>query len=82
MKLLKFQAEWCGPCKTQTSIIKNIEHKLNLPIDVIDIDENLELARQYDVRAVPTLVLINEEGEIKRHTGVLREPELLKFIAP
>lgn len=82
MKLLKFQADWCGPCKMQTSILNQIKEKINVPIEVIDIDIQMDKAREYDVRAVPTLVLINEEGEIKRHTGVLREPELLKFLGP
>ena len=82
MKLLKFQADWCGPCKMQTSVLNQIKEKINVPIEVIDIDIQMDLAREYDVRAVPTLVLINEEGEIKRHTGVLREPELLKFLGP
>lgn len=82
MKLLKFQADWCGPCKMQTSVLNQIKEKINVPIEVIDIDIQMDLARKYDVRAVPTLVLINEAGEIKRHTGVLREPELLKFLGP
>ena len=80
MKLLKFYGEWCGPCKTQNSIIKNLGTKVNIAIEEIDIDEHLDKARSWQVTTVPTLILVNEDGEIKRHTGVLKEKQFLEFI--
>lgn len=81
MKIIKFEASWCGPCQKMTSIIKNIKEKIPYPVEVVDIDENFEQATKWNVRGVPTLILVNnDEVEIKRHTGVLREPELLAFL--
>lgn len=80
MKLLKFYADWCGPCKMQSSIIKNLGDKVSLPIQNIDIDEEIESTTLWNVKSVPTMILIDENGEVKRHSGVLREPEFLKFI--
>lgn len=80
MKLLKFYGEWCGPCKTQNSIIKNLGARVTVPIEEIDIDEEFDKVKSWKVTAVPTMILVNEDGEVKRHTGVLKESEFLKFI--
>jgi len=81
MKVLKFYGEWCGPCKTQNSIIKNLGDRVTVPIEEIDIDEKFDLVKSWKVTSVPTMILIDENGEVKRHTGVLKEKEFLKFIA-
>lgn len=81
MKLLKFFGEWCGPCKTQNSIIKNLGDRVNIEIEEIDIDEKFDLVKSWKVTSVPTMILVDENGEVKRHTGVLKEKEFLKFIA-
>lgn len=81
MKLLKFEASWCGPCKMQTSIIKSLGDKFTVPVVVIDIEEDIGPARIYGIRSVPTLILLDDTGEeIKRNVGVLKEKELLEFI--
>ena len=81
MKLLKFYAEWCGPCKMQSQIIKNASDKIKTPIENVDIDNNIMMSVEYQVRSVPTLVLLDDNGvEVKRQTGVLREKELLEFL--
>jgi thioredoxin 1 len=81
MKLLKFYGEWCGPCKTQNSIIKNLGDRVTVPIEEIDIDDKFDMVKSWKVTSVPTMILINENGEVKRHTGVLKEKEFLKFIS-
>ena len=50
--------------------------KIDLPIDIIDIDENQELATKYSVRSVPTLVLIEDDTEISRSIGLKNTKEL------
>ena len=81
MKLLKFYAEWCGPCKMQSQIIKNAGDKIKTPIENVDIDNNIMMSVEYQVRSVPTMVLLDDNGvEVKRQTGVLREKELLEFL--
>ena len=80
MKLLKFYGEWCGPCKTQNSIIKNLGDRVTVPIEEIDIDDKFDMVKNWKVTSVPTMILINEDGEVKRHNGVLKEKEFLKFI--
>ena len=82
MKLLKFYAEWCGPCKMQTMVIKGAGDKITVPVEEVDIDANVFMCTQFNIRSVPTMVLVDdEEKEIKRKVGVLQESELLEWLA-
>ena len=81
MKALKFEASWCQPCKMLTKIMEDASDQITTPIEKIDIDDNMELAKQYGIRGVPTLVLVDDEGkEIKRQSGVMMEAQLLEFL--
>jgi thioredoxin 1 len=66
-RILRFTASWCGPCK---SLAKNLEiADIKFPVEVIDIDVNNELAVEYGIRGVPTLVMLDENIEVKRLVG-------------
>jgi thioredoxin 1 len=81
MKLLKFYAEWCGPCKGLTMIINGAKDKINIPIEEYDIDNEMMMAQEYKVRSVPTMVLVDDTGtEIKRQVGLVTEEKLLEFL--
>ena len=67
MRILRFTAPWCQPCK---ELAKNIlKSNITLPIEVIDIDLNPELATEYGIRSVPTLIMLDWNKEVKRITG-------------
>ena len=76
-RILRFTASWCGPCK---SLAMNLESAgLNLPIEVVDIDMHDNLAREYGIRSVPTLVMLDENIEIKRLIGSKTVNELQEW---
>lgn len=82
MRVLKFKAEWCAPCKSLTQIIKNAGDKIKLPIEEIDIDSDSAAAMHYGIRSVPTMIVINENNaEVKRKVGSMNETQLLEFLA-
>jgi thioredoxin 1 len=81
MKALKFYATWCQPCKMLSKIIEEASDKITMPIEDIDIEQNMELAQKYGIRGVPALVIVNEDGEeIKRQSGMMQEDKLLEFL--
>lgn len=73
--LLDFTASYCQPCKQMLPILQRMEQD-NYPIRQIDITEEHELARRYQVDRVPTLVLLVEGKEVKRFVGLRSEDEL------
>jgi thioredoxin 1 len=81
VKAIKFYATWCEPCKALSKIIEGAADKITMPIEDIDIEQNMELAQKYGIRGVPALVIVDEDGtEIKRQSGMLMEDKLLEFL--
>ena len=66
-RILRFTASWCGPCQGLALSLETAS--LNLPIEVIDIDIHNDIAQEYGVRSVPTLVMLDENTEVKRLIG-------------
>lgn len=77
-KILKFAASWCQPCKMLSKTIAGME--IETPIEEIDIDEQEELAIQYQIRSVPTLVMLDDDKEVKRVTGMQSSTQLEAWI--
>jgi thioredoxin-like negative regulator of GroEL len=73
-RVIRFTASWCGPCKGLVMTLNNIE--TSIPFEVIDIDEKSDIARDFGIRSVPTLVMLDENTEIKRVSGALPQAEL------
>ena len=77
-KVLRFTASWCQPCKMLARTLEDIS--TDYPIEVIDIDESEELAIQYSVRGVPTLVMLKDDIETKRIVGMQTEGFLKEWL--
>ena len=81
--LVDFWAEWCGPCKMVAPILDEIagEQAGKLKVGKVNIDENLELARRYNVMSIPTLILFKEGNEEHRIVGAKGKAQLLQEIS-
>jgi len=77
--LVDFWAEWCGPCKMIAPVLDQIaaDHPESLRIGKINIDENLELARRFEVMSIPTLILFKEGEPQLRIIGARGKGQLL-----
>ena len=76
-RIIRFTASWCGPCKSLATNLENAN--LTLPIEVVDIDVHDALAREYGIRGVPTLVMLDENIEVKRLVGAKTVNELQEW---
>jgi thioredoxin 1 len=80
LTIVDFWAEWCGPCRNQLPILEEYAKK-NQDIQVvkINVDQNTELASEYGVKSIPTLIYF-KSGNIEHKTvGVQHEDQLNKI---
>ncbi|WP_394325024.1 thioredoxin [Haloferax prahovense] len=77
VRLLDFYADWCGPCKTQDPILDDLEDDYeNVEFVKVDVDEEQDVANQYQVRSLPTLIVENDDGIVDRFVGVTQRDDI------
>ena len=76
--LKDFYADWCGPCKTQDPILEDLEEDWGdrVTFEKVDVDENQDVANQYQVRSIPTIVIEDDDGVVERFVGVTQREDL------
>jgi thioredoxin 1 len=82
LTLVDFSAEWCGPCKMMSPILKEVAGKMGDKVRIlkVDIDKNTAAAHQYQVQSVPTLILFKKGKIIWRQSGVVQSNQLVQII--
>lgn len=79
--LVKFGAAWCKPCQALNPIIEDIATEdTTVKVVSVDIDESPSLAAKFNVRGVPTLVLLNNGVEVKRHVGMAPKAKIKELV--
>jgi thioredoxin 1 len=80
--IIDFHALWCGPCKAQSPILKELAGELSDRVRVIkiDVDKNQEIASRYRIQSVPT-IMIFKKGQIKyKQSGVHTKQQLMNVL--
>jgi thioredoxin 1 len=82
--LVDFWAEWCGPCKMVAPILDEIasDQQGKLRVGKVNIDENLELARRFEVMSIPTMILFKDGEPQVRIVGAKGKGQLLQELHP
>ncbi|MBN2621745.1 MAG: thioredoxin [Acidimicrobiales bacterium] len=77
--VVDFWAEWCGPCKMIAPILDEIanEHAGKISVGKLNVDENPDVARRYDVMSIPTLIVFKDGAAQKRLVGAKGKGQLL-----
>jgi thioredoxin 1 len=80
--VVDFHALWCSPCKMQSPILKEIAAELGEKIRIIkiDVDQNSDIARQYNIQSVPTLIVFKDGKLLWRQSGVVSKSELYSVL--
>ena len=73
--LLDFWATWCGPCMRQGPIVEELAEE-GYAVGKVDVDQNMELAQQFRVVSIPTLILFKNGAEVQRFVGLTSKEDL------
>lgn len=76
--LVDFYADWCGPCQMMGKVLEDYNGDVN--ILKVNTDEYSDLAMSFGVMSIPTLILIENGSELKKHVGLLSKDELDEFL--
>lgn len=82
MKLIKFEAPWCEPCKRlQPTLDLLANERPDIEFLKIDVEDDPHTAKQFNVRGLPTLVLLSDQGDLlAARTGLLTRAEILSLL--
>src|SRR5690606_13233021 len=80
--LVDFFAEWCGPCKMMSSILKQVKAELKDQVKIlrVDVDKNQAASQAYRVQGVPTLIIFHKGNVVWRQSGVIQANEIINQI--
>lgn len=79
--VIDFYADWCGPCKILSPIVDEVaEENEKIKVVKINIDQEENLAVEYQILSIPTLVVIKNGKEVKRSVGVVDKEEILDLV--
>lgn len=79
--LVDFWATWCGPCMMIAPILEEVaEENDHIKVGKINVDEQAELARQFGIVSIPTLILFKDGKEVKKEIGLLSKAEIERLI--
>ena len=79
--ILYFTADWCNPCKQTKPIVEELNREqIMAKFFIIDVDSEIEMAKDFEIRSVPTFVVMKDNTEIHRTTGAKTRQQLEELI--
>ncbi|MCI9516784.1 MAG: thioredoxin [Lachnospiraceae bacterium] len=79
--LVDFWADWCGPCKMVAPIIEEIAKELkDAKVGKVNVDEQSELAAEYRIMSIPTLMVFKDGAVVKKAVGAVSKAEILNLL--
>ncbi len=79
--IVDFYATWCGPCKMLSPVLDEVSEEMGLSVGKVNVDEELAIARQFGIQAMPTLVFLKGGAEVGRVLGYRPKVQLADELA-
>ncbi len=76
--LVDFNADWCGPCQMLKPVLEELSEKYK--IVSVNVDDNMELAREYGIMTIPCLILFKDGKEYKRSVGLKSKDDIISMM--
>lgn len=81
ISLLDFYADWCGPCRMVLPLVEEIaEERADLLVGKVNVNDNPELAREFGVLSIPTLIVMKNGEIINRASGARSKDKILELV--
>ena len=71
-----FSTKWCQPCKALKPIVQEVSRESNIQVDFIDAEDHSDLAQQFKITSVPTIIVIKDNRPVVRHTGMATKQQI------
>ena len=78
--IVDFYADWCGPCQMLAPILEQLDKETSIKVVKINVDDIPEIARQFRIMSIPTLMLFKDGKFIKKELGYMPIERLREFI--
>jgi thioredoxin 1 len=80
--LVDFYADWCGPCRMLSPIIESVADSLAGEVNVVkvNVDKSPNLARRFNVKGIPTILVVKDGNVVNRKTGMGTREQLLEMV--
>lgn len=78
--VVDFYATWCGPCKMFSPVFEEVSEKEDINFIKVNVDDNVDIAKEYGVMTIPTVILFKDGKEIKRFTGFMSKDAFINFL--
>ena len=79
--LIDFWASWCGPCKMLSPVVEAVaEEVTDFKVMSCNVDDEMEVAAQFGVQSIPTLVVMKDGKEVNRSVGVIPKEQILALV--
>ncbi len=79
-QVIYFSTAWCSACKTTSPIVDQLSKSDIAQVAKVDADYDVSLVEQYKIRSIPTIVVLENGSEVKRHVGAISYDQLTKLI--